>query len=207
MELSAAVRVTIAISPEADATANHSNARCANARDDGLRLIAAAHVTAGLVVGVGALSARTRGLRVAIAFGLGVLSHVVLDAIPHSDYGSLPRSVLLMSVAIEIVATLVIAWYLLRDRRLPGLRYALPAGLAGAMIPDLKFARYFLPAQAGSWVERVGNRFHAPFHAGPTTVAIGLTNELICTLVLFGVLVLLVRRQDQLKRRAQESNL
>ena len=114
-------------------------------------MIAAAHVTAGLVAGVAALSARTSGGRLATAFGLGVLSHVVLDAIPHSDYGSLQRSTLLMSVAIEIVATLALAWYLLRDRRLTGLRSALPAGLAGAMMPDVKFLRYFLPAPAAAW--------------------------------------------------------
>ena len=170
-------------------------------------MIAAAHVMAGLVAGVAALSARTSASRVATAFGLGVLSHVVLDAIPHSDYGSLPRSALLTSVAIEIVATLALAWYLLRERRLPGLRYALPAGLAGAMIPDLKFGRYFLPSPAASWVETVGDRFHAPFHAAPTTVAVGLTFEILCTLLLFGALLLLIRQQDQFKRRAQDSNL
>ena len=152
------------------------------------------------------MSARTIGLRVATAFALGVLSHVVLDAIPHSDYGSLSRSALLTSVAIEIVATLSLAWYLLRERRLSGLRHVLPAGLAGAMIPDLKFARYFLPASAGSWVESVGNRFHAPFHAGPTTVAVGLTFEILCTLLLFGALLLLIQRQDQFKGKAQDLN-
>jgi hypothetical protein len=159
-------------------------------------MIAAAHVMAGLVAGVAALSARSSASRLATGFGLGVLSHVVLDAIPHSDYGSLPRSALLMSVAVEIVATLGLAWYLLRDRRLPGLRFALPAGLAGAMIPDLKFARYFLPPPAASWVHDVGDRFHAPFHAGPTTVTVGLTLEVTCTLLLFGALLLLIRRQD-----------
>lgn len=207
MELPAAVRVTHTISSAADATANHFNAGRANARDDSLRVIAAAHVTAGLVAGVAALSARTNGSRMAIAFGLGVLSHVILDAIPHSDYGSLPRSALPMSVAIEIVGTLALAWYFLRDRRLPGLGYALPTGLAGAMIPDVKFARYFLPAPQAAWVETVGDRFHVPFHAAPTTTAVGLTLEVGCTLLLFAGLLLLIRQQDQLKRRAQDSNL
>lgn len=152
---------------------------------------------AGLVAGVAALSGRTSGSRLATGFGLGVLSHVVIDAIPHSDYGSLPRSALLISVAIEIVATLALAWYLLRERSLPGLRSALPAGLAGAMIPDLKFARYFLPAPAASWVQSVGDRFHVPFHAAPTSVAVRLTFEIICTLLLFCELLLLLRRQPK----------
>jgi hypothetical protein len=160
-------------------------------------VIAAAHVMAGLVAGVAASSARTSGSRLAAGFGLGVLSHVVLDAIPHSDYGSLPRSALIMSVAIEIVATLGLAWYLLRERRLPGLRSALLGGLAGAMTPDVKFLRYFLPPEAAGWAYDVGDRFHAPFHARAMSVAVGLTFEIISTLVLLGALFWLVRRYDR----------
>lgn len=158
-------------------------------------MIAAAHVMAGLVAGMAALSARTDGSRLAAGFGLGILSHVVLDAIPHSDYGSLPASAVLTSVAIELAATFALAWYLLRLRRLPGLWTALPAGLVGAMIPDAKFARYFLPAPMGSWIRDVGDRFHAPFHAQPTTVAVGLTFEIVCTVLLFVAFLLLIRRQ------------
>jgi hypothetical protein len=77
------------------------------------------------------------------------------------------------------------------------LAYALPAGLAGAMMPDLKFARYFLPESAVSWVLEVGDRFHAPFHAAPTTVAIGLTLEIVCTMLLLGALLILIRRADR----------
>ena len=150
---------------------------------------------AGLVAGVAALSGRTNGSRLAAGFGLGVLSHVVLDAIPHSDYGSLPSVAVLISVALEIAATLAVAWYLLRQRHIHGLRWSLPAGLAGAMIPDAKFARYFLPAPAGPWIRDVGDRFHAPFHAQPTTVAIGLTFEIVCTVLLLVAFLLLIRRQ------------
>ncbi len=159
-------------------------------------MIAAAHVMAGLVAGVAALSARTNGSRVATGLLLGGLSHVVLDSIPHSDYGSLPRSTVLASVAIEIAATFALGWYLMRSRRLPGVWIAVPAGLAGAMIPDMKFARYFLPEPAGSWVREVGERLHGPFHAEPTAFAVGLAFEIICTLLLFGVLLLLLRRHD-----------
>lgn len=160
-------------------------------------MIASAHVMAGLISGVAALPARTAGAKVALAFGLGVLTHVVLDAIPHSDYGSLPVSLLLASVAIEITAILTLAWFVLRSRRRPGLALVLPAGLAGAMIPDAKFGRYFLPERTGSWIRDVGDRFHAPFHAAPTSVAVGLTFEIVCTLALFGVLLMLVRRHDR----------
>lgn len=159
-------------------------------------MIATAHVMAGLVAGVAALSARTAGAMAATGFVLGLLTHVVLDAIPHSDYGSLSRTAVLISVASEIAATFALAWYLMRSRRLPGLWIAVPAGLAGAMIPDAKFARYFLPEPAGSWIRDVADRFHAPFHAERATVATGLTFEIVCTVLLFGAFLLLLRRQD-----------
>lgn len=165
-------------------------------------MIAAAHVMAGLVAGVAALSAPTNGARVVLGFGLGVLTHVVLDAVPHSDYGSLGRSLVILSVAVETAAVLGLGWFLLRSRRLPGLLFAVPAGLAGAMMPDVKFLRYFLPPPGASWVLDLGSRFHGPFHAQPTTVAVGLPNEILSTLALCGLLLFLIRRQDRLRARS-----
>jgi hypothetical protein len=100
-----------------------------------------------------------------------------------------------------------LAWYLIRSRRWPGWHHAIPAAVAGAMMPDVKFLRYFLPPRAAALVYEIGDRFHAPFHASPTSVTIGLSLEIVCTLILLGALSLLVRRQDALKRRAQDSNL
>lgn len=157
-------------------------------------MIAAAHVMAGLVSGVAALSVRVGALRVLTAFGLGVLSHGVLDAMPHSDYGSLSPSTLLIVVSIEIVATMTSALYVLRSQPFRGYLSPLLAGLAGAMLPDAKFAAPWLPERVQPMVLDVSNRFHAPFHASPTPVAVGLLVEIVSTLSLIGVFWLLVRR-------------
>jgi hypothetical protein len=169
-------------------------------------MIAAAHVTAGMVGGVAALSARGSDWRFATALGLGVLSHVVLDAIPHSDYGSLARETVLTIVSLELLATFTFGWFLLRRPRLPGLRLTLPTALAGAMVPDAKFAGPLLPAPAAQWLLAVGDRFHAPFHAAPTPVAVGLVAEIVCTLLLLGALTLVLRRQHRMARVRQASS-
>ena len=158
-----------------------------------VRMIATAHVTAGMIAGVAALSARGSGWRFATALGLGVLSHVVLDTIPHSDYGSLSRWAILAIVAVELVATFTFGWYLLRPRRLPGLRVTLLPALAGAMLPDAKFAGQWLPEPAASWVHDTGDRFHSWFHVAPTPLAVGLSAEITCTLLLIVGLWLMVR--------------
>jgi hypothetical protein len=169
---------------------------------DTLSMIAAAHVMAGIVSGVAALSARAGALRVLTAFGLGMLSHVVLDAMPHSDYRSLgPRAVLII-VFFEITATMTIAWFVLRSQRYHAPRVPLLVGLAGATLPDVKFMQPWLPGPVGSWVNRVGEGFHGPFHASPTPVAVGLFMEIVATVSLIGVLFLLVRRLARSQARA-----
>jgi hypothetical protein len=180
-------------------------------------MIATAHVTAGMIAGVVALRARGDVLRVATAFGLGVLSHVLLDTIPHSDYGQLARWTILIIVSVELLLTFALGWYLLRPLRLRGLHLTLPAGVAGGAIPDAKFAGQWLPAPAASWVRDVGDRFHSFFHVDPTPIAVGLAAELTCALILIAGLWAIARRYDPdqnqgfdpgwVERRAQDSTL
>lgn len=160
-------------------------------------MIATAHVTAGIIASVLALRVHGNGLRVATALGLGVLSHVVLDTIPHSDYGSLSRWTILAIVSLELLVTFALAWYLLRPRRLRGLHVTLPAGVFGGAIPDAKFPGQWLPAPAASWVRDVGERFHSFFHVDPTPIVVGLTAEITCTLLLITGLWSLLRRYDR----------
>ena len=157
---------------------------------------------AGVVSGVGALSVRAGALRVLTAFGLGILSHVVLDALPHSDYGSLGHRAILAIVLFEITATMTIAWFVLRSQRYRGARLPLLVGLIGATLPDVKFMQTWLPGQAGLWVDRVGEGFHGPFHTSSDSVALGLFVEVVATLSLLVVLWLLARRltHEQLTR-------
>jgi hypothetical protein len=59
-------------------------------------VIASAHAAAGAVAALAGLNAaKSRTGRIGVAFALGLLSHVVLDAIPHSDYAPLSRSTVL----------------------------------------------------------------------------------------------------------------
>ena len=162
-------------------------------------MIATAHVTAGMIAGVAALSVRGSALRFATALGLGLLSHVVLDIIPHSDYGTLSRSTILTIVVVELIATFAFGYFLLRQRRIPGLRVTLPAALAGAMLPDMKFAGNWLPMPWSSWVSAAGYRFHDGFHTAPTPIAVGLSAEIACTLLLVAGLLLIVRRFDRVQ--------
>jgi len=165
-------------------------------------MIATAHVTAAMIASVAALSVRGTGLRFATALTIGVLSHIALDLIPHSDYRSLSKWTILTIISLELVGTFVLGWYLLRSRRLPGLRATLPAGLAGAVIPDMKFASYFLPEPAASWALHAGERFHEGRHVGPSPLAVGLSAEIACTLLLIGALWLMVRRYPRDERHA-----
>lgn len=159
-------------------------------------MIASAHVFGGFVSGLAAASATTnRSGRIVASFAFGVLSHVVLDAIPHADYGSLSRSMVQLVVAGEIVLSASLAWLIVRSRRPPGWRASIPAGLAGAMIPDVKFiAPVLLPGPAALWVQQTANRFHGFFHADRSPIAVGLTVEALCTLLLLASLTLFPRR-------------
>lgn len=159
-------------------------------------MIATAHVTAGIIAGIVALRARSNGSRLTTGLALGLISHVILDTIPHSDYGSLSRWAILVVVSLELLMTFALAWYLLRPRRLPGLHMTLPAGLAGGMMPDAKFAGQWLPAPAAAWMRNVGDRFHAFFHVDPNPLVVELATEIACTLLLVAGLWLLVRRYE-----------
>lgn len=165
-------------------------------------MIATAHVTAGMIAGVAALSVRGSGSKFVTALVLGTLSHVILDMIPHSDYGVLSQRAILAIVALELVVTFAFGWYVLRSRRLPGLSVTLPAALAGAMMPDMKFAGNWLPEPAASWVTAGGYRFHRGLHVGPTPLPVGLSAEIACTVLLVVGLWLIVRRypRDQTRR-------
>ena len=160
-------------------------------------MIATAHITAGMIASVAALSVRGSGWRFATALALGGVSHLILDIIPHSDYGTLSQLAILAIVSVELVVTFAFGWYVLRPRHLPGLRVTLPAALAGAMLPDMKFAGNWLPEPVASWVTGAGYRFHKGWHVAPTPLAVGLSTEIACTLLLIAGLLLIVRWYDQ----------
>lgn len=124
-------------------------------------------------------------MRFGAAFTLAVASHLLLDAIPHSDYGSLSRPAMGILVALESVVVGASAAFILRHRLLPHWPEYLLPGLFGSALPDAKFiAPVLLSDRNARLVESYGNRFHEGIHAAPTSLAVGVTNEVVCAILL-----------------------
>jgi hypothetical protein len=148
-------------------------------------VIAAPHLAAGFVAGMaGAYVRGPVAVRATAAFVIGLLSHVLLDAVPHSDYGMVERSTIPLLVLAEGLVTGAIAAAVLR-RRLP--RHwplFLFSGIAGSGLLDAKFvARLLLPAQATDAIARRGDWIHGFFHsARMSQPLIGLAIEVAVTI-------------------------
>lgn len=154
-------------------------------------MIASAHVAAGAVAGMaGGYMPGNRILKTAAAFGLGILSHVALDAIPHSDYRFLSPSVIVWVASCETIAIGATIGYLLRGRLIPQWPAYLLAGLVGASLPDAKVAaRLLLPGPGAERMEYYGDYFHSFFHAERMAAPLlGLGIEVACTVVLLACL-------------------
>ncbi|MGH7678215.1 MAG: hypothetical protein ACRENU_07095 [Gemmatimonadaceae bacterium] len=137
--------------------------------------------------------------RIAVAFALGVASHVVLDAIPHGDYRPLARSTLIVVALCETIAVGALTAYLVRRRAMPRWKELFAAGFAGAALPDGKvLAALVLPQDAAGSVADYGDRMHAYFHAVPPAPATGWAIEITFTIVLLALLAwpLHARRAD-----------
>jgi len=102
-----------------------------------MSMIASAHVAAGAVVGMAsAYSVKPRFARLTLAIGMAIVAHLLLDAIPHSDYTSLPRPTVLLVATSEILAASAIAGCILRTRLTHDWPEYLSAGLFGSLLPD-----------------------------------------------------------------------
>jgi len=153
-------------------------------------MIASAHLAAGIVIGLStARLVHARFVRVAFAFAAAVVMHLLMDAVPHSDYDLVSRSVIPLVIAGEIVVVAALAAVLLRNRLMPHWRPCVAAGLFGSAIPDAKFiAPFVLSPHNAMLVEHYGNRLHGPFHSAATAPAIGMTTQVLCTLILLASL-------------------
>jgi hypothetical protein len=165
-------------------------------------MLASAHVAAGAVAGI--LGVRTPApliARILIAFALGVVSHMALDAIPHSDYAFLPMRLYPVVGVTETVVATGLAFLIVRKRLQVGSAIVLASGIVASLAPDVKFlARLVWPAKAAT-VERAGNSFHwfhAPAH--PDRM-IYFVIELGCMLALFAILILLARTRKNVSPR------
>jgi hypothetical protein len=159
-------------------------------------LIASAHVAAGAVAGLVASRLTDHRLgRIILAFVLGVVSHVVLDGIPHSDYAPLSSPLRLWIAFGETLVTLALVALITLRRRAPNAAEYLLSGIAGSILPDAKsIVALFVTPALTERVATYGNRFHALFHApAPESPVVGLTVEVACTLSLLALLVVIGR--------------
>jgi hypothetical protein len=129
-------------------------------------MLASAHVAAGLFAGV--VTSRTTAppaVRAVLAFVAGVLTHVVLDAVPHSDYVPLSRLTATVVALCETAITAAVGAWLVRGRLPAGSAPLLIAAIVGATLPDAKFGAALISAEVGAVVREYGNTFHESFHA------------------------------------------
>ena len=158
-------------------------------------MIASAHLAAGIVIGLSTDHLlRGRIARVAIAFVVGVVMHLLMDAVPHADYFLFPWWWTPYLIMGEIAIVGVVAVVLLRDRLTPHWPSSIAAGLLGSVLPDSKyFAPFLLSARDANLVEHYGNMLHAPFHRGATT-ALGMTTQVLCAVLLLACFAVFPRR-------------
>ncbi|MDQ8165276.1 MAG: hypothetical protein P3A28_05910 [Gemmatimonadota bacterium] len=141
-------------------------------------MIASAHVAAGALVGVIATRAWSAGTAVCIAIAilLGLGSHMVMDAIPHSEYMFMSLDHAVQVAIVEAILACGIVWLVLRRR--VGRESILPvvAGIVAAMLPDLQFVSQVTALPAATELSNAGDVFHilhANTKAPPNAGAIG----------------------------------
>jgi hypothetical protein len=160
-------------------------------------MLASAHVAAGALAGVIATRASsTRAISVGIAILLGLGSHVVMDAIPHSEYlfMSLDRAVHVAIVEAIIAGGIV--WFVLHGRAGRASILPVAAGIIAAMLPDLQFASRLTALPAATELSNAGDIFHI-LHAKTKAPPIaGAIREVILAAILLFAAAKLARRRE-----------
>jgi hypothetical protein len=161
-------------------------------------VIASAHIVAGVAIGAaGATFLRWKPGRVVAAFGLGVLAHLFMDAIPHADYNGVVGPRLVAIVAVESLAMIGLLILLLRDRVQAGWWPAIVAGVLGSTVPDTKFfAPLLIPGPYGQKVSDIGEQLHVSIHAEPTSLRVGMTTQLSAIVILLLILAAFPRKRQ-----------
>jgi uncharacterized membrane protein YwaF len=168
-------------------------------------VIASAHLGAGLVAGMAA--SRASGgwaRRIVIALALGLASHVMLDAIPHADYGFLRRLYILPIALCEAAVLFGVAALILRRRVVKGWQYFLAAGIFASAVPDARFGLEMFPWQIKYKVLFATYWFHSFFHAGPVTFWIGMVNQVVVALLCVAALFAFPRTDREASAAGRE---
>lgn len=159
-------------------------------------MIASAHVAAGALAGIFAtrLSSAPPAVRIGIAIVLGLGSHMVMDAIPHSEYMFMSLNYAVQVAMVEAILACGVVWLVLR-RAGRGSVLAVAAGIIAAMLPDLQFASQVTTLPAATELSSAGDVFHilhAKTKAPPIAGAIG---ELALAAILLIAAAMLARRR------------
>jgi hypothetical protein len=159
-------------------------------------VFASAHLSAGLLSGM--VASRASGgttRKVAAALFLALASHVMLDAIPHADYGFIPRRYILPIAFCETALVFTVGWLILRRRVSQGWKPILAAGLFGTAVPDLRFGLGFLPATIKFKILFFTYWTHGYFHAEPVAFGIGMASQVTMALACLACLFAFPRVQ------------
>ncbi len=151
-------------------------------------MIASAHVAVGAAIGnIGYLSEKHRIRSITGIFLAGIISHGIMDRIPHEDYmffynffdGAFTSVPLMVIVALELVCNgCVLSWIAIKNQSsFCSLIYTF-AGIAGAAIPDVRFV---VPSALYSHnpLIKAFDIFHDYFHGPHLPNIFGLLPELI----------------------------
>ena len=137
---------------------------------------------------------RTPTLRSALAFAIGIATHVVLDAIPHADYGYLPRRMIAAIIIGEGLLVVVASLLILGWRTARADWLAIFFGVVGATLPDARFgADILLPHAQAVAVTRATYWFHSWFHASEVNKTLGWATQVSAAVLLLGSLALFPR--------------
>ena len=146
------------------------------------------HAAAGALAGIAVTNAPA-------GFALGVLSHFVLDRVPHADppvpqgtasdgvfrHPAMRRFVAIAAVDL-VLASALTGWltYLLPSAN----AVALIAGAFGGILPDLLFGCYRITGNR--WLEAF-NRFHTANHFDPNKIKVNFTTGMATQIVALAV--------------------
>jgi|GEM_PF-3967958 len=150
-------------------------------------MIASAHVAAGALAGVigGRVSSAGAVPSTAIAILLGLASHMLMDAIPHSEYMFISLNYAVRVAIVEAIIACGVAWLVLRRRAGRELLLPVATGIAAAMLPDLQFVSQVTALPAATELSSAGDIFHVLHASTKAPPVAGALGELALAALLF----------------------
>lgn len=149
-------------------------------------MIASLHVAAGAAIGIAAgRTLRPRALQVVVAIVVGIGGHLLMDAIPHSDYGFLAMSNVAWVGLGEAFVAIGLVALLARRKLAPGEWIPVAAGIVASMAPDVKFAVRVAAPRYEAAVMRVTDAVHGLHASQPLHIWLAFSAEVFLALTFF----------------------